>query len=26
VWDPRTNTKLGFLAHLADIKGSVSLT
>jgi hypothetical protein len=22
VWDPRTNTKLGFLAHLADIEGT----
>jgi hypothetical protein len=26
VWDPRTNTKLEFPAHLADIKGGASLT
>jgi hypothetical protein len=26
VWDPRTNTKFGFPAHLADIEDSVSLT
>jgi hypothetical protein len=25
-WDPRTKTKLGFLAHLADIEGSTCLT
>jgi hypothetical protein len=26
VWDPTTNTKLGFPTNLADIEGTVSLT
>jgi hypothetical protein len=26
VWDPTTNTKLGFPTHLADIEGTASLT